>query len=315
MDLNNSESVTKSLEQTKIAYVMDLVIVCGGVLVAFEHCQLLREQGIDAFIVGNGPPLGEYDVPVYPMSKLEEFTDDDIIVSVWYPQVTMLEKFKGRKIQLSQDCIEECGVGPQAIEDCRVARRNPNWEIMAVSKYAGDWTGCDYTLIPNGINKRFFDKHDLNRDIDILIEGNNEPNKGIDDAIEIAQSIPNFKIGWLGRETRGGDWELFTNAPREIIPQIYQRSKVTIKCSKSEGFGLPHLEAMASGSLLLTYNSGGNDFCKDGFNCYMGDKEYLKKRLEDVLIGEYGKDIIKNAYNTAELFKWNIKKLMQFYNL
>jgi len=297
----------------KIAYVMDLILVCGGVIIAFEHCQRLRKKGHDAFIVANGGNLGEYDVPVYPMEKLNEMTDNDIIVSVWYPQVSALNSFKGRKIQFSQDCIEDCLIDSNAVRDCRMARRDPSWEIMAVSDYAGKWTGCDYTLIPNGIHERFFEKHNLNRDIDILIEGNDEPNKGIQDALEIAKTIPNLKIARLSREiTNSGD-ENFINPSREEIPKIYQRSKVTIKCSKSEGFGLPHLEAMASGSLLLTYDSGGNYFCEDGVNCYKGNKEYLKKRLEDVLIGGYGKDIIKNAYKTAQDFKWDINKLEKYY--
>lgn len=296
----------------RIAYVMDLVLVCGGVLVAYEHCKRLREKGYDAFIVGDGR-LGEYDVPTHPMSVLDSFTDEDIIVSVWYPQVTILEHFKGRKIQFSQDCIEDIGLSNENVLDCRTARRNQNWEIMAVSKYAGDWLGRDYTLIPNGLNERFFEDRGQQRDVDVLIEGNDDCNKGIQDAFEIARSIPNLKIGWLARETTAGDYEVFTNAPREIIPEIYQRAKVVVKCSKSEGFGLPHLEAMASGCKLLTYNSGGNDFCEDNVNCYMGDKEYLKKRLEDIIIGGKGDKLIKNGYKTAKEYRWNINKLIEFY--
>ena len=291
---------------------MDQVIVCGGVLIAFEHCQRLRQRGYDAFIVANGGRLSEYDVPVYPFQKLEEFTKDDIIVSVWYPQVPMLERFKGRKIQFSQDCIEDIpGLG-QAAEDCRVARRTPGWEIMAVSDYAGRWTGCDYTLIPNGINERFFEKKGLERDLDVLIEGNKDGNKGIEDAFEIANEITKKSIGWLAREATKGEWEAFTNHPRETIPEVYQRAKRVIKCSTSEGFGLPHLETMASGCLLFTYNSGGNDFCIDGFNCWMGDKEYLKKRIKEPI----NKEIIKNAYDTAEKYRWDksIDKLEKFLN-
>ena len=249
------------------------------------------------------------------MSELEKFTDEDIIVSVWYPQIPELEKYKGRKIQFSQDCIEDLDLG-QAIEDCRMNRRRPGWEMMAVSDYAGQWTGCDYTVIPNGIHERFFEKHNLTRDIDILIEGNNDPNKGISDALEIAKTIPNLRIGWLARDAEKGDWEAFINPSREEIPKIYQRSKVLIKCSKSEGFGLPHLEAMASGTLLLTYDSKGNTFCEDGVNCWKGDKEYLKRRLEDFIVGGLGKELIENAYKTAEKYKWDnsINKLIKYYD-
>ena len=185
---------------------------------------------------------------------------------------------------------------------------------MSVSKYAGDWIGVDYTLIPNGLRDAFFVDLKLERDIDVLIEGNDDGNKGIPDAFEIAQSYPGLKIGWLARETRHGAWTEFQNPTQDEIPSIYQRSKIVVKCSQSEGFGLPHLEAMASGCLLLTYNSGGNDFCKDGFNCLMGDKEYLKTKLKEILEGKNASEITKNGRDTADKFKWrkSIDKLESY---
>jgi len=298
-----------------IGYVMDKVLICGGILVAFEHCRMLRKKGYDAFVIADWGRLEDFpDVPVFPLNKLRDFEDTDTIVAVWYPQIELLSKFKGRKIQFSQDCIEDIAMDENTIRDVRIARHTPGFEMMAVSKYAGDWTGCDYTLIPNGINERFFKKLDLERDIDILIEGVDDINKGIKDAFEIAESYPGLKLGWLGRETRNGNWESFNNPKQDDIPAIYQRAKILIKCSGSEGFGLPHLEGMASGCLLLTYNSGGNDFCIDGFNCYMGDKHYLKTQLKNVIENGIPKDIIKNARETAEKFHWDSTKLENFLN-
>jgi len=291
-----------------IAYVVDIILIAGGIQTAFEHCQRLRDKGYDAFMVANGGNLGEFDVPVYPMSKLEEFTDEDIIVSVWYPQVQMLEKYKGRKIQFSQDCLEDIPlIGKQVIEDCRIARRNPNWEIMAVSDYAGKWTGRDYTVIPNGINERFFIKHKVKKDIDFLIEGDASENKRTAEAISVAKRIGG-RIGWMCREIeRVEGVESFTNPPREEIPKIYQRSRFLIKLSVSEGFCLPILEAMASGCIAVTHDMGGNDFCKYGQNCVHIDNLTDMKNMD--LIRE-------NAYKTAQNYKWDesINKLSKYYD-
>jgi glycosyltransferase involved in cell wall biosynthesis len=292
---------------------MDKVIACGGINVAFEHCQRLREKGYDAFIIADWGSHPAYNVPIYPLNKLHDFEDNDIIVSVWFPQIIFLDKFKGRKIQFVQDCFEDIeGLPESTIQDCRVARHTPGWEMMAVSKYAGDWTGCDYTIIPNGINERFFKKENVERYLDVLIEGNDDGNKGFPDALEIAKSIPDLKVGWLAREVRLGQWEMFKDPCQDEIPSIYQRAKVVLKCSKSEGFGLPHLEAMASGCVLLTYNSKGNDFCVDGYNCFMGDKEYLKGKLREIANGLDVSNIIKNGQKTAEKFGWDINKLIKF---
>jgi glycosyltransferase involved in cell wall biosynthesis len=294
---------------------MDKIITCGGCLVAFEHCKRLRKRGYDAFVIADWGIMEGYDVPVYPLNKLRDLEDDDVIVSVWFPQIVLLDKFKGRKIQLSQDCFEDINGMPESeIQNCRVARHTPGWEMIAVSKYAGDWTGCDYTLIPNGIHERFYEKENVSRNLDILIEGNDDGNKGIPEAFEIAQSIPDLKIGWMAREARLGQWEMIKNPRQEEIPSIYQRAKVVIKCSTSEGFGLPHLEAMASGCVLLTYDSKGNDFCVDGYNCFMGDKEYLKKKLKEIANGGDVSEIIKNGLKTASNFHWDnsITKLEKF---
>lgn len=300
----------------RIAYVVEQIIVCGGILVAFEHVKHLREKGYDAFIIADGGHMPGYNVPVWPLNKLRDMEDEDIIVSVWYPQIKLLSEFKGRKIQFSQDCIEDISIMPeQSITDARIARHTPGWEMMAVSKYAGDWTGCDYELIPNGLPERFYNKVEIEKDIDILIEGNDDGNKGIPDAFEIAQSVPNLRIGWLARETRHGAWTEFENPVQEEIPSIYQRSRIVVKCSESEGFGLPHLEAMASGCVLLTYDSGGNDFCVDGVNCFKRDKEYLKTKLREIIDGKNVDKILINARKTAEDFKWDtsIKKLLHFF--
>lgn len=301
----------------QIAYVVEQIITCGGIIVAFEHVKYLRERGYDAFVIADEGHLPGYNVPVYPLNKLRDMEDEDVIVAVWFPQIKLINEFKGRKIQFSQDCIEDISIMPeQSIIDCRIARHTPGWETMAVSKYAGDWIGVDYTLIPNGLRDGFYVDLKLERDIDVLIEGNDDGNKGIPDAFEIAQSYPGLKIGWLARETRHGAWTEFQNPTQDEIPSIYQRSKIVIKCSQSEGFGLPHLEAMASGCLLLTYDSKGNDFCKHEFNCFMGDKALLIEKLCAIMTSGIDQKMIENARRTANEFRWSksIDKLEKFLN-
>ena len=36
----------------KIVYVFNQLIVCGGVIVPFEHCKQLKKRGFEAYIVG-----------------------------------------------------------------------------------------------------------------------------------------------------------------------------------------------------------------------------------------------------------------------
>lgn len=290
----------------RIAYVMDQIILCGGVLVPFEHCQELIERGHQACIVARGRNQVLQDayptVPIYDFKELESYTKEDIIVSVWWMQVPELKQYKGRKIQFVQGNDLKAYIGDDLKKKCLEIRQRKNWEIMAVSQYAGEWTERDFFIVPNAINDRFFDYEPVEKDIDILIEGNNEENKGIDRAIEKAKQIGG-KIAWLGRETKPVEGvELFTNPPQEEIPKIYQRSKILLKLSESEGFCLPILEAMASRCLVATKNMGGNDWCKFGENCLHVD-QFIDLSSK--------KSIVEEGYRTAFQYTWerSINKL------
>jgi len=295
----------------KIAFVVDQIISCGGIIVPFEYCQELRKRGHDAVIMANG--RNEELQRAYPTVPVELITDtSDVVIAVWWPQCEKLKDFKGRKIQFVQGNDLKAYTGDDWKQRCLKTRQDIQWDIIAVSKYAGEWTGRDYKVIPNGINERFFKKLNIERDIDILLEGNNEPNKRIDEAYEIARRVGG-RIAWLGRETKQlNGVETFSNPPQEKIPKIYQRAKALLKLSHSEGFGLPYLEAMASGCLVVCNNAGGNmDFCDFGWNCLEASETTVKFAFENDL--EYMKE---NACKTAESYTWgkSTDKLLDFIN-
>jgi len=295
----------------KLAYCLDELILCGGLLVPFEHCRELRKRGYEASIYANGRNeklQKEFPtVPVKDIKELASFTEEDIIIAVWWIQCPQLEQYKGRKIQFVQGNDIVGNIWEDYKKNCKEIRSRKNWEIIAVSKYAGDWTGREYQIIPNGLNQEWFIDHKLERDICYLIEGNDEPNKNINKAYELAKCISN-NIAWLTRENNFKyPVKVFENPPREEIPKIYQRAKVFIKLSNSEGFCLPALEAMASGCLVITKDMGGNDFCLDGINCIKRDTWQNYKFIDK--IKEFSKDkevLIKQGYETAK--KYTIEK-------
>jgi len=251
------------MENIKIAWVLDQVLTCGGVKIPFGYCRELQKLGIDSGVYANGHNEdleSYYGVKVKPISDLANFTDNDIIIAVWWKQVLELEKYKGRKIQFVQGRDLYSYIGSDWKEECLKIRQRPTWEIMAVSKYAGEWVERPFTIVPNAIDEQFFYHLGLTRDIDALIEGNNDPNKNIDFAIEQAEKDGHKKIAWMGVSTRCiPGIEMITNPPQKDIPAIYQRSKHFYKYSNSEGFCLPLWEAIASGCEIHTHNMGGNE--------------------------------------------------------
>lgn len=289
----------------KIAFVNTNLITCGGLITNFEYVTRLRKRGFKAFLISNeyGELERYYDLPHDKMSVLEEFTDRDVIIANRWEQCDELMKYKGRKIQFVQGDDTIYYKNHVDLPKLLKARNDPRWELIGVSKFAlKNWNRGE--VIPNGINERFFTNIGLERDIDALIEGNNEPNKNIPYAIERAVKDKHSNLVWLGRETTNiHGIETITNPRQRDIPFIYQRAEHFYKFSHSEGFSLPILEAMASGCIVHTWDMGGNDFCKDGYNCWMTSYDLTKNE-----------EIRENAIKTAKEFTWDksLDKLINF---
>lgn len=243
-----------------IAFVNTNLILCGGIITNFEYVKELRKRGIEVELYANegNPELeASYGITHLPLSELKTNHEDIIIANRW-EQCEELNKYQGRKIQFVQgrdiDFYKNHTDLPKLIE----ARNNPSWELIGVSEFClKDWGRG--IVIPNGVNERFFKDYGVERDIEALIEGNNEPNKNIPYAIEQAKKDGHKKIVWLGRETCPVDGvETITNPPQEEIPKIYQRAKHFYKYSISEGFSLSILEALLSGCEVHTHDQGHN---------------------------------------------------------
>jgi len=94
----------------------------------------------------------------------------------------------------------------------------------------------------------------------------------------------------------------------EVVTPLSQAS-IFVAASYSEGFGLPSLEAMASGCLVVGFAGGGGlDFMKDGFNCLLaedGNNEEAAEKLKLAmrLVSENKHhDLVENAVRTAREF-------------
>jgi len=273
----------------KIGFVMDSCIVCGGTLIPFQYVRELKKRGYDADVFANATAIESY-APTRPVSEIDTFNSYDRIIAVWWPQCDELFKFQGKKIQFVQGNDMLANVGEGRKQRCLHIRQDTHWDIMSVSRYSGEWVGRrGYGIVPNFVDSRFLQDLKLKRDIDILIEGNDESNKNIEQTIEIAKMMKAKKIVWLGRETHPIEGiEVITNPPQADIPSIYQRAKIFLKLSKTEGFCLPLIEAMASKCLCVTQDMGGNDYCEFGKNC-LSVGEPTKDR----------EDIIEAGYQTA----------------
>ena len=294
----------------KIAWINTEIAPCGGIIVPLEYIREMRKRGIDSFMVAD-PPSGdsEYrrhlmssymDIPIRGYDALDSFEDDDAIITIRWELCERLNGYKGKKYQFVQaDDISLIGENAEMEK----WRNDAGWTLIGVSLYAlKPWQRG--FVVPNGIPDRFFTWNVPERDIDVLVEGSYEPNKNIDRAIEEAKKLGG-RIVWLGRETKPVEGvENITNPSQELIPGIYKRSKNFIKLSKSEGFCLPILEAMASGCLVYTWDMGGNDFCEYGINCIHVDN------IGVPVDGKMRERIIRAGEETASEYRYDTSTSM-----
>lgn len=104
------------------------------------------------------------------------------------------------------------------------------------------------------------------------------------------------------------------------VNELYNKATMFVQTSRHEGFSLPPLEAMASGTPVICTDSHGNrDFCIDGKNCLMveqDNQEALASAIKKVLTDkELRTQLSAEALKTAKKYRWEsvINKIESFY--
>lgn len=142
----------------------------------------------------------------------------------------------------------------------------------------------DIHIVPLGVDEKYFRKHDKKNIDEVLLKykittpyflyvGAIEPRKNIPTLIEsfdkVLQEFPDMHLVLAGRAGWKNE-EVFSlvkklNIEQKVattgyiddadLPMLYQGAKVFVYPSLYEGFGLPPLEAIASGTPTIAYNS------------------------------------------------------------
>lgn len=112
---------------------------------------------------------------------------------------------------------------------------------------------------------------------------------------EITKERPSLKLALISPDKDYYNWGINKKISSFLLPskkemaEIYSSSKVFLYLSETEGFGLPPLEAMASGCVPICRDSGG-------------PKIYLKEKLSDLLLplDLPSNEIIKKAFTILD---------------
>jgi glycosyltransferase involved in cell wall biosynthesis len=105
-------------------------------------------------------------------------------------------------------------------------------------------------------------------------------------------------------------YTIFSNVDDEILAKLYSNSDIFMFTSYKESFGLPPLEAMASGTAVVTTDCGGiRDYAVDGYNSLItppGDPMAIAEAVIKILNDQRLRDkLSQNGLETAKQWTWD----------
>jgi len=300
-----------------------------------------RVERLRRFIRGEGRPLDRPSVnlPIegtgISHQVLERYrpvvdgdvADGDVIVATWFETahwVNALGSSKGAKVHFIQH-HEIFDYLP--VDRCRATYRLPFHKIV-IARWLKDTMAAEYgdrtvDLVPNSVDRAQFYAPPRGKQerptIGLLYSS--VPFKGLDVALEAAQlvarRVPGLRIVAFGSELptprlelpAGSDFQY--RPPQDRIREIYSRCDVWLTASRSEGFNLPALEAMACRTPVVSTRTGWPEEAivpgQNGLLVDIDDRQALAAALEWILTRseERWQELAENAYLTSSRGSWD----------
>jgi glycosyltransferase involved in cell wall biosynthesis len=281
----------------------------------------LDGSGLDHYVLDRRRPVTDADVP-----------DSDIVIATWWETaewVNSLSPSKGAKVYF----IQHHEIFPYLpVERCQATYRMPFHKIV-VARWLQDVMNAQYgdgfvDLVPNSVDKtQFFAPHrtkQLVPTVGLLYSAT--PSKGLDLALAAlrltSESFPNLRIIAFGSERPNNrlslpqSSEFYFCPPQAQIRDVYAQCDGWITASRSEGFNLPAMEAMACRTPVVSTRTGWPEEAVktrlNGVLVEVNDLTGLAKGVQWVLSlsNEDWMHLSQNAYATVSTSSWQTSSEM-----
>ena len=198
--------------------------------------------------------------------------DADVVVATWWTTVAWvlnLSRRKGAKVHFVQGDDAEGGAPEERLRSIFASPLHrvvvSNWLQQSVVSRAGD---PHVSLVPNSVDLQFFgaDRRDRQSQPTVGFVYSNAPCKGCDVALEACRlarmELTDLRIIAFGRRIPSKRMLLPLNVEYSLRPEQHLLKEIYSSCdtwlfpSRSEGFGLPILEAMACRTPVIATPAG-----------------------------------------------------------
>ncbi|MDR3466929.1 MAG: glycosyltransferase family 4 protein [Xanthobacteraceae bacterium] len=281
-----------------------------------RHPSVFDEYGVDHRVLDRSRPVEDRDVP-----------DADVVIATWWETAEWIANFgpeKGAKAYF----IQHHEVFPYLpVERCRATYRLPfhkiviaQWLRQVMASEYGD-TAVD--LVPNSVDKtRFFAPERGKQPVPTVgLLYSPTPFKALDVSLAALQAVrsrlPNLRILSFGSMRPLPQFPLpagtdfFLSPPRDKIRNIYDQCDVWVTASRSEGFNLPAMEAMACRTPVVSTRTGWPAEAivsgSNGVLVDIDDVEAIASGIEWVLAQspDAWERLSANAFSTVASSSWD----------
>ncbi|NDV25317.1 glycosyltransferase [Desulfovibrio sp. JC010] len=240
----------------KILYLAhDIKKPSGGVKVIYDHVAILREHGFDAYVVHNERgyryPFAGVDVPVLWQDDGVKISSGDHLVA---PENSPLAELAGMKgvnthIFVQSFALLYQGASPEVWRNLSLAG------VFCPSEYIAKMLQVDFgmspEIIPNAVDPLFKPAAKKRMIAYMPRRLGSEAEFIIKHACSISDKMDDVQISPIHKMSLSE------------VAGILGEAAVFLSTSYLEGFGLPTLEAMASGCVAVGFKGfGGKEYCR-----------------------------------------------------
>jgi glycosyltransferase involved in cell wall biosynthesis len=323
-----------------ISYLVFNLKQNGGNKVVFEHVNRLSERGYDVSlysVFGTQQPWFKLKVPIHNLFALITHNYLDVLVCTYWPTAWISLFIRARrKIYLVQGWEEKLHKN-RVLQQLAKLTYSFNIEKIAISNFLylklKNQNRKVHKISGHGIDTSVFypaaykEKSRTSIYILSVVSSYIWP-KGIDLLTESVRKLKekypyyHFTLVSFEKKSYSPLFDRFFSNPKPVIlGRLYRNSDILLSTSRSEGFFLPGLEAMASKCLFITTNSGGvQEYAINSKNAlFIKDNKELwqKDTIKSIMIDHKERNrLLSNAYVTAQSYKWDkvINNLERIYN-
>jgi len=303
------------------AKIRSLLTGRGWPVDAKSHPSQFDGAGLDHTILDRWRAVADDDVP-----------DADVVVATWWETaewVNALGSTKGAKVYF----IQGHEVFPYLpIERSRATYRLPLHKVV-VARWLQQLMNLEYQdpivdLVPNSVDHAqfFASLRDKQAFPTVGFLYSNATTKGLDVLVSalgaVRQKVPHLQLVAFGSEIPPTSLalpegtEFLYRPPQDEIRNIYARCDVWVTASRSEGFNLPAMEAMACRTPVVSTRTGWpEEAVKSGWNGVLvdvDDVDALARGIEWVLsqTDQAWRTLSSNAFATVAESSWDVSATM-----